>query len=147
MGNTVANPNSFVIDSVLAAHKTATISTAIGLDTSTADPRTELDSHANMVVLGSHAFVFEKTGRTCNVKPFSTELGIASNVPIVDAAIAYDCPYNFKTYILIARNALHIPSMDHNLVPPFIMRAGGVKVNDTAKIHCDDPSIDDHCIL
>jgi hypothetical protein len=60
VGDTVATPNSHVIDSVLAALETATISDAIGLDTSTADPRTELDSHANMVVLGSHAFVFEK---------------------------------------------------------------------------------------
>ena len=26
------------------------------------------------------------------------------------------------------------------------MRAGGVHVNDTAKIHCNNPTIDDHCI-
>ena len=30
----------------------------------------ELDSHANMVVLGKDAFIFESTGRTCNVEPF-----------------------------------------------------------------------------
>ena len=34
------------------------------------DPRTELDYHANMVVLGAHAFIFESTNRTCNVQPF-----------------------------------------------------------------------------
>ena len=31
------------------------------------DPRTETDSHANIVVLGFNSFVFESTGRTCNV--------------------------------------------------------------------------------
>ena len=36
--------------------------------------------------------------------------------------------------------------MDHNLIPPFIMRAGDVTVNDTAKIHCQAPTTDDHCI-
>ena len=41
------------------------------------DPRTELDSHANMVVLGSNSFVLESTGRTCNVQPFSSNLGVA----------------------------------------------------------------------
>ena len=41
------------------------------------DPRTELDSHVNMVVIGAHAFIFESTNRTCNVQPFDTSLGTA----------------------------------------------------------------------
>jgi hypothetical protein len=40
-----------------------------------------------------------------------------------------------------------MPKMVNNLIPPFIMRAGGAIVNDTAKIHCIDPTIDDHCIF
>jgi len=100
-----------------------------------------------MVVLDRHAFIFEGTGRTCNVRPFSDDLGIASNIPIVDGAIAYDCPYSKQTFILIVRNVLYIKTLDHNLIPPFIMRAGGVTVNDVPKIHCDDPTRDDHCIL
>ena len=51
-----------------------------------------------------------------------------------------------ETYILIVRNALYMPSMDLNLIPPFIMRAGGVQVNDMPKIHCDDPTTNGHCI-
>ena len=62
-----------------------------------------------MVVLGKHAFIFESTGRTCNVKPFDASLGLATNVPIVDGALAYDCPVTNMTYILIVRNALHLP--------------------------------------
>ena len=113
---------------------------------STADPRTELDSHANMVVLGKHSFVFEATGKTCNVQGFSSELGQARNVPIVDGAIAYDCPITGQVYILLVRNALHIPTMEVNLIPPFIMRAGGVIINDVPKSQCDNPTVSHHCI-
>lgn len=109
-------------------------------------PRSELDSHANMVVLGKFAFIFESTGQTCSVLPFSKELGVAENVPVVDGAIAYDDPFTGQVYILICRNALYIPSMDNNLLPPFIMRAGGVRINDVPKIHCINPQITDHCI-
>ena len=90
--------------------------------TPSADPCSELDSHANMVVLSKRAFIFESSGRTCNVRPFSEELGIAKNVPIVDGAVAYDCPFSSKkSYIILFRNALSIPSTDSNLIPPFIM--------------------------
>ena len=89
-----------------------------------------------MIVLGKDCFVFESTGKTCNVEPFDPNLGTAQNVPIVDAAIAYDCPYTYETFILIIRNALHIKTMHHNLIPPFIMREGGVIVNDIPKMHC-----------
>ena len=110
------------------------------------DPRTELDSHANMVVLGGNAFIFESTNRHCNVQPFDPSIGVASKVPIVDGAVAYECPYTGETYILLFRNALHVPHLKNNLIPPFIMRAAGVLVNDRPKIHCKDPTVDDHCI-
>ncbi len=113
---------------------------------SAVDPKSELDSHANMVVLGRNSFVFEWSGKHCNVKPFDSSLGMVNNIPIVDAAIAYDCPYDHRTYILIVRNALYMPGMENNLLPPFIMREAGLQVNDVPKIHCQDPSIDDHCI-
>ena len=56
-------------------------------------PRTELDSHANMVVLGAHAFIFESKNRTYNVQPFDPSLGTSSKIPIVDGAVVYECPY------------------------------------------------------
>ena len=110
------------------------------------DSKSELDSHANMVVLGRSCCVFKWSGKSCNVKPFDSGLGTLKNIPIVDTALAYDCPYDHQTYILIISNALYMPSMENNLIPPFIMRQAGLQVNDTAKIHCEDPSIDDHCI-
>ena len=72
---------------------------------------------------------------------------MATDVPIVDGAIAYDCITTGETYILLVRNSLYIPSMESNLIHLFIMRMGGVIVRDTLKIHCDHPSINNHCIL
>jgi hypothetical protein len=37
--------------------------------------------------------------------------------------------------------------MNHNLIPPFILCEQGIKVNDTAKIHCADPMKEDHSIV
>ena len=73
-----------------------------------------------MVVVGKDCFIFESTGKTCNVEPFTADLGVATNIPIVDADLAYDCPFTHETYILIIRNALYIDSMKHNLIPPLL---------------------------
>jgi hypothetical protein len=48
-------------------------------------------------------------------------------------------------YILLIRNALYVPSLDHNLLPPFMMREAGVIAKGTPKIHLDDPS-EDHAL-
>ena len=107
------------------------------------DPRTELDSHANVLVLGSNSFVFESTGRIFNAQPFTNDLGISKNSPVVDGALVHECTYSGELYALVIRNALHVPSMDHNLIPPFIMGAGGVTMNDVTKIYCKDPIVSD----
>eukprot|EP00957_Ditylum_brightwellii_P106591 8131952-Ditylum_brightwellii.AAC.1 len=36
--------------------------------------------------------------------------------------------------------------MDHNLIPPFMMRESGITVNETPKIHKETPTVDDHAI-
>ena len=48
-------------------------------------------------------------------------------------------------HVLIIRNA-HLPSMKHNLVPPFMIREEGIQVNDTPKIQVNDPTTSDHSI-
>ena len=80
------------------------------------------------------------------MQPFSLDQGTLHNVPIVDAAIAYDCPITHFSYVLLIRNALYMPNLKHNLIPPFFMREAGLVVNDTAKIHCPDPTLHDHAI-
>ena len=52
--------------------------------------RTDLDYHANMVVVGKHAAIINDTGR--KVSPFTPDYESLSKVLIVDAAVTYDCP-------------------------------------------------------
>ena len=109
------------------------------------ESRTELDSHANMLVVGKHAYIIAETGKKVDVSPFTPDYKPLT-VPLVDATVKYDNPYNRKTYILVLCNALYVPSMDHNLIPPFMLREMGVTVNDIPKIHKEDPTVDDHAI-
>ena len=51
------------------------------------------------------------------------------------------------TYVLLFQNALHVPTLEHNLIPPFILREARITVNDTAKIHKDNPGKKDHAII
>ena len=110
------------------------------------ESRCELDSHANMVVIGGNAAVVNKTGLTAQVSPFTPDYEALTEVPIVDAVITYDCPYTDKSVMMVFRNALHVPAMEHHLVPPFILREAGIVVNEAPKIQVENPSIDDHSI-
>ena len=98
-----------------------------------------------MLVLDMNAFIFEITVITCSLNNFSSELGIAEIVPIVDGEIAY-YQYSHQTYILIIFNALYITTIKNNITPPFLRRVGGVIVDDIIKIHFKDPTSSDHCI-
>jgi hypothetical protein len=49
-------------------------------------------------------------------------------------------------YILVIMNALYVPALNYNLLPPFIMREAGIIVNETPKIQLEDPSEDDHTL-
>ena len=52
-------------------------------------PRTDLDTHANMMVFGKDCYVFDSVfEKTSDVEPFDLTLGVASSVQIVDAALA-----------------------------------------------------------
>ena len=106
---------------------------------------TELDSHVNMPVVGKHAYIIAETGKKVDMSPFTPDYKPLT-VPLVDATVKYDNPYNGKTYILVLCNALYVPSMDHNLIPPFMLREMGVTVNDVPKIRKEDPTVDDHAI-
>ena len=82
-----------------------------------------------------------------DVSPFTKSLGTIKKVQVIDCAIAHDCSFTGETHIIILYNALHIPEMLHNLVPPFVIRREGHTLSDVPKIQVADPSIDDHSLL
>ena len=87
------------------------------------------------------------TGQYSNVKVFSEDAGGIPKVPIVDAVIAYYFPHSMETYLLIVKNVLCVKSMVHYLFFPFILCEAGLILNDTPKIHIDNPSVEDHYLL
>ena len=67
-----------------------------------------LDSHAISPVVGYNTYVWRDTGKTISVGGFTKSLGSLSSVPIVDAIVTYECPYNAKSYLLVVHNALYL---------------------------------------
>ena len=107
-----------------------------------------LDSHANMPVLGKGCCIISVSQFKAEVSAYTDKVGKLHKVPVVDAALLYQCPYSNKTCLLVVRNALHVPSMKHHLIPPFVMREAGVVVNEVPKfqIGADDRSVEDHSL-
>ena len=108
---------------------------------------TELDSHANMAVAGGDCTIIARSGHFANVTPFSADLPVMEQVEIGDVAIAYNDPYSSRTYLLVMRNALLIPSMDHNLLPPFLVREASLFLDETPKFQSTELSRNNHTIF
>ena len=80
-----------------------------------------MDSHANMAVAGSNCTIIATSGHHVTVTPFSSNLPKMEMVELGDAVVAYDDPISFQTYLLVMRNVLLIPTMDHNLILWFLI--------------------------
>ena len=107
--------------------------------------RTDLDSHTNMPVIGINAYILSKIGETVDVAPFTPDYKPIC-VELVDAALKYESPYSGEIKILIIRRGLYVPSMTHNLLPPFMLREVGITINEVPKIHVNSPTEEHHTI-
>lgn len=125
----------------LSTVKISGISSEPDFDTVTA---TELDSHADSPVIGKYAWILEDTGRRATVTGFTSDLGKPIWVPVVNAAVAYDCEFSGETRILVLCNALHFQNMENNLIPPFMMRLAGIEVDECPKFLSKQPSESNH---
>ena len=75
---------------------------------------TELDSHANMAVVGKDVTVILDSGLHAEVRSFSNDVPTLQKIPIVDAVVPFDDPYSMKTYLLVIWNVLQGSLMEHN---------------------------------
>ena len=82
-----------------------------------------------------------------NVTPLSDDFGMMPEVPVVHAAVAYFCPINGNSKILIINNMLYIRDMEHNLLPPIMMRLNGLLLDELPKFLCPNPTIETHSIF
>lgn len=106
----------------------------------------EMDSHADSPVVGRGAMEVRDCGRTVLVGGFSDELGEPMRVRVIDALLLYEDDVSGEQYLLLIRNALSVPSMNHHLIPPFMMRLAGVEVDECAKFLSKKPSVRNHSL-
>ena len=69
--------------------------------------------------------ILSDTIRTIELTPFTPECESLSKVPIIDVAMQYDHPSIGQIIVLIVKNGLHVPSMDLNLIPTFVLSEAG----------------------
>lgn len=98
------------------------------------------DSHCNTSVVGKHAKIIAVIeGQTVEAFPFAKSFGSIKNLPIVNAAVAYDHPVLCRTFILHLNHSIFVgEDSDNSLLCPNQLRANGVQLDDRPKIY--DPS-------
>ena len=71
---------------------------------------------------------------------------LANNMKTVSGALAYDNPTSGTTVIIVVLQAIHVPSMDCNLICPMPVRMNDVKLDDKPKFSTEDPTDESHAI-
>ena len=87
-----------------------------------------------MVAVDKHETILDDTGNKVDVSQFPPDYQALEKVTIVDTVVQYTCQYMAKMYVLVFRNALSVPSMENNLIPPVILRESGLVVKDIARV-------------
>jgi hypothetical protein len=80
------------------------------------------------------ARILEYHGQEVEVSGFAITMKPLTNVPIVKATIAYDCPKTGETAVLIINQALNFGNqLSHILLNPNQLRAYVIRVDDIPK--------------
>ena len=106
----------------------------------------ELDSHADISVLGGGALVVADFNELVNVQGYNPSLG-TKTYQTITGAVGYCDPTNGSNYHLVIHQAISIPDLDHHLLSPIQCRVVDVEVNDCPKFLTANPTEDSHCII
>ena len=91
-----------------------------------------------MPVFGKNCLLLSPVGKKlATVAAFSPTLE-PMKIPIVDVCVKWIDPLSDDPHFLEFKDALYVEQMDHNLIPPFLLREAGWIVNEVARIHCHD---------
>ncbi len=92
--------------------------------------RYEWDSHSDTCAFCKNTYIVEEVTQNVSVAGFHPNMNEIDNVKIVTAAVAYNCPITFVSFILMFPQSLYIPRMNHHLLCPDQRREFGVIVHD-----------------
>ena len=102
----------------------------------------DLDSHADMCIIGQHTLTVHDFNCAVNVVGYDPLKGIMTpNCWTVSAAVSYDCPMKWEVFIIEVHQAILIDQLHDNILCPMQMRMYDVKVNVIPK-HLTDNTTD-----
>ena len=110
------------------------------------DPRSELDSHADTCVIGDNALVTFDYEREVRVSSYDVAQG-SKVYRTVSAAKGYDDPQSGQLIVLRVNQAIHIPTLAHNLLCLMQLRLNDVVVNEVPKFLVPRPTDKHHAII
>ena len=105
----------------------------------------EIDNHADTCVVGANALITHDYQRPVSVTGFDPS-NRSQHLKIVSAALAYDDHRNGKPVILVINQAIHVPTIEHNLLSPMQMRLNGIAVSECPKFLHPTPTDRTHAI-
>ena len=123
--------NRYIYQCTSSQRRTSAASTAPQRKAGISYGKCELDSHADTIVAGSNCIILNYAGKVCDVSPYRDDYTPVTNVPIVNAATAWQSSHTGQTYILVFNESLWMgDSMDTTLVNPNQLRHYGTQVQD-----------------
>jgi hypothetical protein len=105
----------------------------------------ELDSHADMCVLGCDALILLDYDRPVIVKSYDPSLG-TKTYATVSGALAYDHLVTGEVYHLVINQAIHIPHLDHHLLCPMQCCVNDMIVDNMPKFLMSHPTHHTHAL-
>ena len=102
-------------------------------------PKVELDSHADMCVVGDNCLVFHDYNRPVNVHKYDLKDGHRS-AKTIDAAVGYQDPQSGQKFLLMINQAICIDSLVNCLLCPMQCHLNGVQINEVPKFLTGTPS-------
>ena len=88
--------------------------------------RTDLDSHASILVVSRFSAILSYADKNSEVRPFAPDYESRNESHIVHAVIQCNFPYLEGIYILVVKNALHVPITCNSSLLPFIIKDIGI---------------------
>ena len=106
----------------------------------------ELDTHADTCCVGSQCIITHDYGKSVTACGFDPKLQ-AKELRVVNAAVAYERPETGEIIIVMINQAIHMPTLDHNLLSTMQLRLSDMIVNDCPKFLEKNPGDNSHCII
>jgi len=106
----------------------------------------ELDSHADMTVLGAGALIIQSNDQPVEVVRYDPQQGLQT-FEMVSGVLAFDHPRDGQVYHLVFHQAIRMPQLDHHLLCPMQRRVNDVTVNNVPKFLTHFPTDNTHTLI